>query len=129
MYKTTSCHDVYQIENKIKFLIAEALRGVDSLIFDARVTAETQQAQLSNEVASSTMRNDRRRWTQTQLGSPAVVAHRQDNRNPCPDAEADPSSSDRATNDPLVTQRQVPTSQKIPKTVEIPQAQFMETNP
>ena len=41
---------------------------------------------------------------QTQLGSPGVAAHRQDHRNPCPDAEADPSSRDRAANDPFVTQ-------------------------
>ena len=57
---------------------------------------------------------DRRRWAQTELGSPAVTAHRQNQGNPCPDAE---------------TERQVPTLQKIPKTVEIPQEQFMETNP
>ena len=66
---------------------------------------------------------------QTVLGSPAVTVHRQDRRNPCPDAAADPSSSDRAANDPLVTQTQVPTIQKAPKIVELPQAQFMETNP
>ena len=33
---TPSCNDVYQVENKIKFIAAEALRGVSSLIFIAR---------------------------------------------------------------------------------------------
>ena len=32
---THTCNDVYQVENKVKFLTAEALRGVNSLIFDA----------------------------------------------------------------------------------------------
>ena len=33
---THTCNDVYQVENKVKFLTAEALRGVNSLIFDAQ---------------------------------------------------------------------------------------------
>ena len=33
---THTCNDVYQVENNIKFIAAEALRGVGSLIFDAR---------------------------------------------------------------------------------------------
>ena len=66
---------------------------------------------------------------QTVLGSPAVAVHLQDHRDPRSDAAADPSSSDRAANDPLVTQTQLSTIQKIPKTAEVPQAQFMETKP
>ena len=31
-----TCNDVYQVENKVKFLTAEALRGVNSTIFDAQ---------------------------------------------------------------------------------------------
>ena len=61
-----------------------------------------------------------------ELGSPAVAAHPQGHRNPCPDADSDPSSSDRAVIDPLVTQRQVPNIQKIPETVEMPQAQLTD---
>ena len=60
------------------------------------------------------------------LGSPAVAVHRRDHRGPRPYATADPSSSDRAANDPLVTQRQLLTIQKIPKTVEIPKAQLTD---
>ena len=33
---THTCNDVYQVENNVKFLTAEALRGVNSLIFDAQ---------------------------------------------------------------------------------------------
>ena len=33
---THTCNDVYQVENKVKFLTAEALRGVNSTIFDAQ---------------------------------------------------------------------------------------------
>ena len=33
---THTCNDVYQVENKVKFLTAEALRGVSSRIFDAQ---------------------------------------------------------------------------------------------
>ena len=33
---THTCNDVYQVENKVKFLTAKALRGVNSLIFDAQ---------------------------------------------------------------------------------------------
>ena len=43
----------------------------------------------------------------------------------CLEAASSRSSSTRAASDPRVTQRQVPTIQKIPKTVEIPQVQFM----
>ena len=67
---------MHQVENKIQFLTAEAPEGVDSLIFDARVVAETQQVQLSNEVANSTLRNDRRRWPRLQivvLVTPSIV--------------------------------------------------------
>ena len=32
---TDTCNDVYQVENKVKFLTVEALRGVNSTIFDA----------------------------------------------------------------------------------------------
>ena len=73
---THTCNNVYQIEDKIKFFMAEALRGVDSLIFDARLnrnryhnanqedTVKTQQAQLLNNVViliCQWLRNDRRR--------------------------------------------------------------------
>ena len=61
---TRTRHDVHQVENEIKFLTAEAPDGVDNLIFDAR----------ANRIL--------RRL------NPAVAAHRQDHRNPCPDAEA-----------------------------------------
>ena len=82
---------------------------------------------------------------QTVLGSPAVAVHRQDRRNPCPDAEADPSGSNDSGFIPLwqYTDREVgvlawqdrasPTGvicmEDNSKTVETPQAQFMETNP
>ena len=58
---------------------------------------------------------------QTVLGGSSVAAHRQDHWNSYPDAKADP----RAAHDPLVAQRQLPIIQKIPKTVEMPQVQFM----
>ena len=51
-YKTTrrrTHNDVHPVESEIKFLTAEAPEGVDSLIFDARVTAETQQVQFSKQ--------------------------------------------------------------------------------
>ena len=63
--------------------------------------------------------------SQTVLGGSSVAAHRQDHRNSCLHAEAVRSSFDRAAHDPLVAQKQLPTIQKLPKTVEIPQAQFM----
>ena len=49
------------------------------------------------------------------------VRHVGDRGNP-----HEPSSFDRASNDPLVAQREVPTIQKIPKTVETLQAQFQD---
>ena len=33
---THTCNDVYQVENKVRCLTAEALRGVNSTIFDAQ---------------------------------------------------------------------------------------------
>ena len=50
--------------------VLHSVRGVDSLFFDARVTAETQQVQFSNKLTS---------WTRL-LGSPAATVHRQELR-------------------------------------------------
>ena len=77
---------------------------------------------------------------QTVLGSPAVAVHRQDRRDPCPDAEADPSGSndsrshwqytDEEVEDPAWQDRASPTSvirmADNAKTVEIPQAQLTD---
>ena len=91
---------------------------------------------------------------QTMLEGAAAAVHRQGHRNSFLDAEADPTRRsisllgrieqvpqaqveqqtvatprtkliDRAVNVPLVTQRQMPTIEEIPKIVEIPQAHFM----
>ena len=106
-------------------------RGVHSLIFHARVNRTLRR--LNRHSSRTRLRpvavKRRAPMAQAVLGSPAVAVHRRGRRDPRPDAAADLSSSDRASNDPLMTQRQLPTIQKIPKTVEIPQAQFMETNP
>ena len=70
-----------------------------------------------------------RRWLRQCLEAQQLQFIDKTVENPCPDAAADPSSSDRAANDSLVTQTELPTIQKTQKIVELPQVQFHGDEP
>ena len=97
---THTCNSVYQIENKIKFFMAEALRGVDSLIFDARLNRNryhnANQADCKDPTGAALEQR-------CDFDLP-VVAQRQ---APTVQTVAIPQTQfiDRAMNVPLVTQR------------------------
>ena len=95
-----TCNNVYQVENKVKFLTAEALRGVNSTIFDAQSSRlanvlgkrDSSQVQLSNKVAIWTRQllcDDRRRWSRqcSKLRDSAVAVRRRNHRHPYLGAE------------------------------------------
>ena len=112
---THTCNDVHQVENETKFLTAESPEEstVSSSTHESTGAAFEQGCKLDVPVVVRRQALKAR----TVLGIQAAAVHRQDHRDPWPDTEADPSSSDRAANDPLVTQRPVPTIHRISKTL------------
>ena len=111
-YKTTrrrTHNDVHWVENETKFLTAEALE-------ESTVSCQTrEQLRRLNRCSSR---------TRLRVGH---TSRCETTGADGPDSAWKPScsSSTRAASNPWVTQRQVPTIHKIPKTAEIPQVQFV----
>ena len=118
-------------------------RGIDSLISDARVTAETQQVQFSNKVASThrSLSDDRRRWPrqcleaqqlhlidkscERSVGDVETGADHSKVPEDCRDTagavRAVMSHEDRVVDMPVAVRDHVPMVQTVQNTVEVSQ--------
>ena len=103
---THICNDVYQVENKVKFPTAEALRGVNSVIFDA------QGSRLANELGRRVYVTGTALEQGCDLDK-AVVVQRQ--------------ATVQNIDIPVSAQRQNPSkSKRFQQTIEIPQLEDSE---
>ena len=123
-------NDVHPVENKAKFLTAEAPEEstVSSSTHMSTENCGDSTGTALEQGCDQSLCDDRRRWSRQCWEAQQLQFIDKTIEMPVPTQRQTPAHLTEL-NDPLVTQRQLPAIQWIPKIVETPQAQFMETNP